>query len=196
MTAGLFHSHGIWVGTSRGGNENNPKGFFENTKLKQLQKKIWGWDLQALAETPPEPDPDFKWKALQLIREQGWSGEPWLYKQSALYWRAWDDFNPKFICVRRDIEQTVQSNIDCGLHRGKWSREQLTDIIESHHREMDIVREVYDGIDVFTDQLIERDYSSLKQAFDYCGIEMKKEVVDEFITPGYWKHPKRTTQGL
>lgn len=191
MTAGLFAGHGVWVGTSRGGNENNPKGFFEHTHLKQLLKQTWGTDLLGLSGFPPQHKPGFYDKVVTILQKDGYPGGKWLYKHSALYWRAWGDFKPKFICVRRDIEQTVQSNIDVGLHRGAWTKEQLTDIMKAHHREMDIVEKEYGGCNVYTDALVQGDYSSLEKAMGHCEIDFKEKIVRDFIEPKYWKHHAR-----
>lgn len=193
MTAGLFAAHGVWVGTSRGGNENNPKGFFEHTHIKQLLKKRFGWDLMALSKNPPQPIDGFYGDITTILEKDGWNGEQWLCKHSALYWRAWSDFKPKFILVRRDIEQTVRSNISVGLHRGEWTPKQLTEIMQAHHREMDILSEYHDGKNVYTDELIKGDYSSLESAMAYCGIVMKEEIVKDFIEPKYWKHHAGST---
>jgi hypothetical protein len=195
MTAGLFARHGVWVGTSRSGNEHNPKGFFENTFLKKQLKKEWGTDLLALSENPPEYHPDFREKVEKLLIQDGYRGETWLCKHSALYWRAWLGFNPKFICVRRDIEQTVQSNIDVKLHRGAWSRDDLTDIMRSHHYEMDLAIRKCQGINVYTDDLIERNYRSIREALIFCGINPNEDVIHDFVEPRYWKHIAGTSTG-
>lgn len=186
LTAGLFHLHGVWVGTSRGGNENNAKGFFENTYLKKELKKF-GMDLLELSHKPPQFKPGFKNKVHDILKKDGYETGLWLCKHSALYWRVWDEFKPKFILVRRNIDSIVQSNIDCGLHRGKWTREQLIDIMLAHHREMDIL-EKYNAVNIYTDELNQRNYNSLEKALDYCGIKMNKDLVDDFVEPHLWRH--------
>lgn len=184
MVAGLFHLHGVWVGTSRGGNEKNPKGFFENKYLKKLFAKTWGLDLLSLSHNPPSFVPGLREKVEKIIQKDGYKGGPWLYKHSALYWRAWGEFDPKFILVRRDLEKTIQSNIDIKLHHGAWSPQQLRQIMQAHHAEMDLCG----GVDVYTDDLIKGDYRSLEKALSFCGIEMNENIVNDFIEPRYWRH--------
>ena len=188
MTAGLFHHHGVWSGTSRGGNENNPKGYFEHTLLKKQLKKEWGLDLFKLSINPPEYKEDFKDKVKIILEKDGYPNGKWLYKHSALYWRAWGDFKPKYILVRRDLDQTVQSNIDVGFHRGKWSRDELTEIMKAHHREMDIVEKEHGGCNVYTDELVQGNYTSLEKALSYAEIDFNPQMTKDFITPAYWKH--------
>ncbi len=44
MVAGILAAHGIWTGNCRPGNQYNPKGFFENTKIKNHLASSMGRD--------------------------------------------------------------------------------------------------------------------------------------------------------
>lgn len=184
MTAGLFAQHGVWVGICRGGNENNPKGYFENTLIKKQIKTLFGIEL--LRDAPILPDPAFMPEVYRIRDSQNYTGGPWLVKHSALYWRIWD--KAKFVCVRRPVASVVQSNIDIGLYRDKWNREQLTTIMENHNTEMDYVVRHHGGRNVYTDDIVRGDYLSLKDAMEYCGIEMDFSIVRSFVEPKYWTH--------
>lgn len=43
-----------------------------------------------------------------------------------------------------------------------------------------------DGIDVFIDEVVRGDYSSLEEAFDYCDIPFDEKIADAFIDPNKW----------
>lgn len=172
MTAGIFHHHGVWVGNCKNADARNKKGYFENLDLKKLLLNHFG-----RMESPKNYNPDFTEAVKPLLPK-----EPFLFKHSALYHRAWDDFNPKFIKVRRDFKSSLMSNIATNfLGKDPLKAKRL---LEKHYEAMDSVP----GVEVYTDEIIKGDYSSLNAAFDYCGMELDHALVDEFVEPSLWHY--------
>lgn len=186
MTAGLFAKHGVWYGTSREADSKNPKGYFENTHLKNLLKNTCGTGLLRLSYNIPREQAGFKSKVIKLLTDDGYQNGKYFFKHSALYWKVWHEFNPRFICVRRNFESTLNSNYD--FFNRAMSHEDLITIIKAHEREMSYIEKHYGAATIYTDQIIEGEYGSLQNAMAYCGIKMDFKIVDEFVEPKYWKH--------
>lgn len=173
MVAGLFHSHGIWAGLCRQGNEFNEKGFFENIDIKKVLLKYHG-----RITAPKEYDPRFTDEVKPLLPDI-----PYLIKHSAVYWVAWREFTPKWVFVRRNVDSCLKSCKKVGF-LGKEPLKQ----IERHHEAMDYVKKLHGGENIYSDELIAGDYSSLERAFNYCGIKIDLEIVKGFIDPRLWHY--------
>lgn len=179
MTAGIFAKHGVWVGPYRKGDTKNAKGYFESLPFKRaiidrvgpivhkgiLAPKLKGW----------------KADAVMLIKRHGYTGGPWLVKHSAMYYPLWHEFDAKYICVRRDLKSVERSGQASGMLRNPKA-------IGPHVEAMDYVRDNLGGVDVFTDEIVKGDYSSLERAFDACGLDFNPAIADEFVDPTLWHH--------
>ncbi len=165
LVAGLFHIHGVFVGKCREADANNPKGYFENTELAVLRYV----DLLQ----PPAVN--------KLLRRQGYAGGPWLVKHTPRYHRHWRDFSPKFVKVRRDIEQTLRSRIDSGHFQETALQAKKTILRDIHTMERHTK-----GPTVWSDQVVKGDYASLEAAMSDCGITMDKGLVDAFVDRSLW----------
>lgn len=174
MTAGIFSQHGVWTGRCREGSPHNPKGYFENLDVKQFLVDHFG-KLEAAAKKLCY---SYKFEDMVLALEPT---DPWLVKHSALYWEVWSDFNPKFLFVRRDPESVFQSNKDCGFGTSR-------EIIELHGKVMDTVEKRHGGCNIYTDSLVQGDYTSLEEAFAYCEIDFDPQIAEDFINPNFWRH--------
>jgi len=182
MTAGLFAEHGVWTGSCRPPHKLNPKGFFENLPLKKVLKRRWP---DIMLGNVARPQTGFREEVKQTILEDGYEGGPWLVKMSTLYWPAWDAcFDPKYVCVRRDRESVFQSCKDSGMLVTRKEDGFLKQIIDLHFSEMDRV-----GCpSVYTGQLVQGDFGSLREAMAHCGIEMDEEKVRRFVNPEHWHY--------
>lgn len=178
MTAGIFDIHGCWKGNYNIGCSYNPKGYFENLDAKAILIRRCGKLAQGVI--PAEPQSGFKQEILQKLKPEG----KWFIKCSAMYRNAFNEFNPKFICVRRKTEGLIGSNKKTGF-MGTGDVDKLKMIIDAHNREMDISQ----GVDVYTDQLIEGDFSSIISALKHCDIEPDLEKIRDFVEPKHWHYP-------
>lgn len=179
MTAGLFAHHGVWVGPCHPGNPRNAKGYFESVPFKRALLEKFGrlGQLSRLAEELP----GWREEALRILHANGYDGGPWLVKHSVMYYRAWHEFKPQFICVRRKLESVRRSGVDTGFFTNSPA-------LELHAEALDHVRDNLGGVDVFTDEVVHGDYSSLRAAFDRCNIEFRPSVADEFVDPELWHY--------
>ena len=178
MVSGIFHLHGVWVGNCRKPDHLNEKGYFENQDVKRFLKQHCGTLVQR-CEVAEESD-DFL-KAVEELNPKS----PWLVKHSAMYWKVWRPLEPLYVCVRRSIEGSVKSNRQTGM----VGKKNIRKIIERHHEEMDNSG----GIDIFTDDVISGDDSSLKRAIEHCGLVYDPEITKDFVDPRLWHFTSQTT---
>lgn len=179
MTAGIFAQHGVWTGTCRAPSKQNAKGHFENLRFRQEIISRVGAIVQK-GKLAPELK-GWRQVAERVIIKDGYNGGPWLYKSSAMYYPLWHEFSPKFICIRRNIDSIKKSGRASGYFRAHKA-------IKPHIEAMDYVRDYLGGVDVFTDEVVKGDFSSLEKAFDHAGIEMDHAIVDDFVEPSLWHY--------
>ncbi len=182
MTAGIFAKHGVWTGSCREGERINPKGFFENKLFKSRLKAVYSGNL--LRATPIKLNPVWEDEVKRILEIENYEGGQWLVKHSAIYWRTWDQFKPKFINVRRDPEGVFQSCRNVGFYNSLYTDNQLAQIIQNHNDAMD----GNGGPNVYTDEVVQGEYSSLEAAFDYCGLVFDKSIVDDFVEKRHWHY--------
>ena len=184
MVSGILHNHGVWVGGSREGNKNNPKGFFENLELKtEIRKWAGGNSFRDV----PDFKPGWKDKVEGIIRGQGYKDGPWLFKHGATFFNLWEEFSPKWIKVRRDQRSIFDSYRNSGM-LSTLSDDELKRIISFHHEIMDMLP----GVDVRSEDLINGSYQRLKMAFEYCGLDFDYRIADNFISKEYWHFSEAT----
>ena len=179
MTAGIFAEHGVWVGPCRPPSRENAKGHFESVPLKNEIISTVGAIVQKGVLAPKLQG--WKDRALDVIRKAGYTGGPWLFKSSAMYYPLWHEFDAKFVCVRRKVESIKQSGTKTGYFR-------RLEAIPAHVEAMDYVRDNLGGVDVMTDEVIAGDYSSLERAFDHCGLSFDNQIVSDFVDPSLWHY--------
>jgi hypothetical protein len=189
MVAGVFAAHGVFVGTCKEADSKNEKGFFEHVGFTKLVIELYGKGLISRNRTP-EPHPDFKGRFMDLIKEDGYSGGPWLIKHAHVYHKIWKGFNPRFIVVKRDTASISESSRDLG-----WASS-MSHIIEGQKMLDRIVKE-HDAPVVDSNELIKGNYDSLEKAFKHCSLIFNKWTADDFIEPDLWRHsvevPKEDT---
>ncbi len=176
MTAGIFHLHGCWVGNCREADNLNPKGFFENLDFKKLMILHAGRLAQS-GELADVGNTEFMLKVREVAPEEG----PWLVKCSALYWPMWSFLLPKWVCVRRKTEGILKSNMKTNF-MATQDENKIHYLIERHNMAMDLV----DGVDVYTDDIVSGDFSSIKRAVEFCGLEYDEANTANFVNPKLW----------
>ena len=179
MTAGIFAKHGVWTGPCINADNKNPRGYFESLPFKRkIIEQVGAIVHKGILA---QHDPGWPGIARKVIESNGYMGGPWLVKHSAMYYPLWVDMNPKFVCVRRDLQSIERSGQKSGLLRNSAA-------IQPHVEAMDYVRDNFGGVDVFTDKVVAGDFSSLERAFDHCGIDFDPAIADEFVDPKLWHH--------
>lgn len=180
MVAGCLAQHGVWTGTCRRADSANAKGHFENVPIKQAIIHAVGPVVHE--GRVAEPVRGWPEAVEQIIRRDGYKDGPWLWKGSAMYWRLWEAMQPVYVCVRRKREAIIASGRETGYFRA-------TDhAIDAHVRAMDHLRDELGGVDVDADAVVAGDHTTLEQAFDAAGLEMRPRIVDDWVEPSLWTH--------
>lgn len=175
MTAGIFAIHGVWVGKCREPDRFNPSGYFENLDIKKILIDRWGKLAQTNRAAIPQEGFIDQIRALK-------PGNPWLAKHSSMYWRAWNEFCPKYVCVRRSLDGVIGSNRQVNF-LGTQDENQMRVIIAAHNYCMDLSK----GVNVYVDEVINGNYQSLRRAFKHCGIPFDRTRTEEFVNPTLWR---------
>lgn len=134
------------------------------------------------------PKKGFREAIENAVMDDGYDDGPWLVKHSALYWRAWHEWNPKWVCVRRNPESVFQSCKKSKMLAPGKPDEHIKKVIALHNDEMDKIVNEKGGVNVYTDHLIQGDLSSLKRAFEYCDLELDEMKAKSFIDPAHWHY--------
>ena len=177
MVAQVFAEHGVWHGGHMS-DEGYPTVTYENRALRDLVQTEYGGDfLSDIRSIFPIRD-----KIEDIIKGQGYEDGPWMFKHGAQYYTMWEEWEPSFIFVKRPLEDILASYDRCGWLGDRYTPDEVERIVVRSVEVMDSL----DGIEVFSDQLIDGDYSSLEEAFEYCDILFKQSIADAVINPNEW----------
>jgi len=100
-------------------------------------------------------------------------------KMSTLYWKMYLDLDPTWILVRRDPTATKRSGKDSGYNRNP-------DSVDLHYDVADGIRDHHGGIDVYTDDIVAGDYTTLEEAFHGAGIDLDHRTVEQSVDRNVW----------
>jgi hypothetical protein len=173
MTALLLEAHGVFIGRSRAPSPKNPRGFGENPDLFKLAKSPC--DAACLTR-----------RARATLLRHGWSGGPWLVKHGVQFWRSWLPLSPRYVCVRRDVGRTVESQL-------RWQpatkdREQRRALVTADHQRLDEVRDAHGGIDFWPGEAV-GDVDRARQFIERLGLDFDPEAARLVIDPSLWDRP-------
>lgn len=179
LVAGLFAAHGVWTGHCRAADDFNQTGYWENLDIKRILIRRWGRLAQGTRAALEQPG--FREEIGKLKPT-----DPWLAKHSALYWRAWFEFKPRYVCVRRTLEGVLGSNRKVGF-LGTVDEDRMRAIIAAHAACMD----ASGGINVYPDELLKGNYTSIQRALRACDLEPDLAKIDNHIRPDLWQRWSR-----
>ena len=213
MVAACIHLCGAWKGNTVGPSKWNAKGMFENYDLRQnvvkplLRKhKVDPRGQYPLPKTKDVKIPvDFKDNVLDIIKEQGWTkDQKWVYKcvKMSLLWPVWNYNFPrsKWIIVRRKNEDIVHSCMKTGFMTEFAHTNTLKELglknekdgwnwwVEQYKEKF--VEILNNGINVkvvWPEKMVNGDYSEIKDAVEWLGLEWNGVAVADFIEPKLWK---------
>ena len=211
MVAQLLHEAGAWVGTTEPGSEENPQGFFENRLLRDgLMKSLLainGYDHLGVDPLPPiDFSTDFNLKALadRLLFDDGYvrlpDGAPWLFKDAKLLltWRMWHKAYPdaRWVLVRRDRDEIIDSCCRSKFMNrpqyGERNRDFWSNWVDEYLLRMEDLKKHIDYMEVDTNQLLDGNYCTIKDAISMCGLSYSDLNVKSVICPEYWGPDKET----
>jgi len=189
MVAGIFAAHGVWVGKDlRTKNEHNQEGFFEHNYLQRLTCSLFPGDEGWNEHVPPSMKQAILDKLVATAQADGYISGPWLYKSEAVQFPLWKGLNPKWVCVRRDADAIFKSSRNSGLVGKRSTDEQVRKTIQNNVEKMDYVVENLNGVNVYSDEVIDGDMSSLDRAFQYCGLALDSKKAASCIRPEHWHY--------
>lgn len=179
MVAGIFAQHGVWTGPTLGPSKYNAKGYFESQGLRDFIRG--NYDFFSLVENGrlAPRHKGFKKTIGHILNKGGYQDGPYLFKHNVLYYPLWHEFSPKFVCIRRNIDSVIESCKRTGYLKNM-------DALEPQIEALDFARDELGAAEVFTDEVLKGDFSSLKSAFSHCGIELDEQIARDFIDPSLW----------
>ena len=211
LIAGSINICGAFGGLMSGPNKSNPKGMFENHRIREQVTKPYlrGLGVDPLGQWPlPDLDKlviptDWRRQVEQVFLEEGYLSGPWMYKgaKMVLFWPIWHYAfpNARWVIVRRHKQDIVESCIKTGFMRAFGNsqirnsvgvideRDGWTWWVEQHLARF---REMQDaGLNikvVWTERMIQGDYQGLYETIEWLGLEWNSKVL-EFIDPKLWK---------
>jgi hypothetical protein len=186
MVAGLFAAHGVWTGECGDtASAWNPKGLFENVSIKKLLLDRYGPTPSLLGEMTiaDEPPAKFAREVADVLDSDGYRGGAWLVKISGLRCRAFHDFNPIYVTVRRAGHAILQSFVRCSGGHHKWGDLEYglgyqTAVLDSRERQ--------GALRIDSELLIAREYAQIGDVFARCGVPFKSSIADRWIERELW----------
>ncbi len=218
MVAGAIDKCGAFGGDLASATKNNPKGMFENTRIRNTIVKPYLRDLgmDPLGQYPlpdittlPIPS-NLNKLVLQIMKQQGYVKGPWFYKgaKMCLIWPIWKYAFPdaKWIIVRRRDDDIINSCVRTNFMRA-FSRETFRNAagvsdeeagwrwwIAQHKKRFVEMIDVGLNIKmVWPDRMVNCDYSQIMETIEWLGLKWNSEVLS-FIDPKFW-HARRKKDG-
>lgn len=180
MVSHIFRDHGVWLGECEPKMSNLPTGGGENIQIKTILRSMFSGGLGEMKQHIP----GFREKVERVLSKQGYEEGPWAMKHALAYWRAWDEFDPYYILIERDKDQLLASNNNSGV--AGVSGKQLLDMYEKNEQEMKHIKTFAPTIK--TSEIIKGDYSSIEDAFRYCGLDFDPNIANSVINPELWHY--------
>ena len=175
MVAHIFREHGLWFGHTRGGDDFNPNGYFENCRVKEHMKKRHGFDVSG---PMPKTQPGWRETVHDILTCQGYCGERWGLKTGVHFYDVWGEFDPIIVKVMRDRDSIVRSY---ELYGGVFP-EHGEGFID---RGLQKLREL-DGFRIDTDALVDGRRDEIEAAITGSGLEYHEDIVNGIVNPAYW----------
>lgn len=170
MLAGLFARHGVFFGECVPGDEDNPKGYWENRWLKQRMRSrdTHGWPIS--------------W--FERLRQEGWTdGRPWGAKGGPEWWRWVRLTSPTVVVLcYRPLGQIMDSR-----QRHSWMKPR-EEIPWDAWRRMEEIKKtvVCPVVSVQTAEVARLDLTTVRPAFDALDLELSDHIARDWIDPNLW----------
>jgi len=191
---------GYTVGAA-GGAPENPKGFFENRKLRENVVKpilnnldcdpLGVLKLPGLDDLPPYPG--LKKYVTDIITHEGYQADRlWAFKDAklTLLWPLFQEAFPdaSWVIVKRNIDSIVKSCLNTSFmvqhsdNPGLWYAwtEQYT------QRLMRLVQTVDNCYEIQSEDLIDNKYQTLQAVIEKLDLKWDRSAIEKFICRDYW----------
>lgn len=109
-------------------------------------------------------------------------------KMGVEYWPLFNGLDYKLFVVRRDPEQIARSLLEKqNKHSADLaSQRRVRAMVELRESMLDHVRDHANGVDVFPDEIVRGDFSSLERGFAHHGLTFNPERARKCIDPSKW----------
>lgn len=184
LTANIFARHGVWTGECIPADRRNRGGYFENVAVKRAVRERID-DPQRVLSQEVGPQNWFRPFMEKTLASEGYAGGPWLVKHSALYWRLWDDFAPKWVLPRRDLGEVFRSLRKADFASYATDAE-LKDALKRIDRMVEHLRDDHGGVEIDMARLVGGDRGQMIEALKHCGIDPDPEIVARVVRPEHW----------
>lgn len=178
LLCGLLANHGMWTGPTKDGDRRNPDGFYENMDVYKACDH-YGQFKKEKGISKPAPEWPNRFK--DLVRSQGYESGPLVIKHIPNCWPIWDDMNPIYVTIRRNVEAQIKS-------REKIRKPLSRHAIEGREEVMDYLEQEKGAIRVDSERLITCDLSQLDKIVKRVNVKLDKRMCRNFINPQYWHY--------
>ena len=184
LVSKIFANHGVWWGNTYA----TTKGYqmYENQNIKRIQKEIikpkkgilpFCEELELTEEVVNKFHESLERYISQQMQSITTARGKWSMKTGVEYFNAWKDLNPYNVFIKRDPDEVAKSIVEKGI----GGYQQALAATHWRYNYMDRIQDRYGGVFVNTDKIINGDYTDIKQAIAYCGIEYSKPYVEKSI---------------
>lgn len=207
MVAGLFQRQGAWIGETVKGAPENPKGFFENKRIRdgvvKTMMATMGYDVHGRNPIPREAletamtVEQFRYLVGKSLEYDGYLNNiPWLYKECklALMWPIWKTSYPnaRWVLVKRNRKDNIESLMRTRFmhHNSKpGERDEAfwDNWIDRYYQGMEEIKE--SGVEYYevdTDKIISGDFDGIKQVCEVSDLSFSEEQCKQFVDERYW----------
>ena len=185
LVAKIIALHGVYIGEI----VTNKFGYteYENTAIKVIAKQQWiNYNKFRKKEfgVAMEPSVQHLQNVKDVVEKDIPKGE-WLFKTMAELYPLFLQFNPKIILVKRNEESSVASIKD---KHPKDDKEYIRGIYQNRMKLMKEIEHEHGAVWVDTDKLVQKDFTDIRNAVEYCGLEFNPEITDKAIDLKLWRH--------
>lgn len=185
LVAKIIAMHGVYTGEI----VKNKFGYteYENTAIKIIAKQQWkNYNKHRQKEfgVAMEPSVQHLQNVKDVVEKDIPKGE-WLFKTMAELYPLFLQFNPKIILVKRNEESSVASIKD---KHPKDDKEYIRGIYQNRMKLMKEIEHEHGAVWVDTDKLVQKDFTDIQNAVEYCGLEFNPEITDKAIDLKLWRH--------
>jgi hypothetical protein len=166
LISGLFCIHGVFFGECREADRHNPKGYFENKKISAIKRNNSGNYVYTRKEIR------------DILVSDGYTSGLWGVKFLPDAIHMWNNFNPTFICCRRDFEPNYKSY-------SKFFSKSFNSF-KTYYYQMHKVMDSIATYDINTNKVVNGDLFELKNAIEYVGLKFDPKITNKFIDRKDW----------
>ena len=176
MVSNIFIQHGVWWGNTHA--KISGYEMYENQEIKQLQNKYnpkWGRPFCRPIEASDDVFLDFRRELRKIVPD----GVKWMMKTGVEYFNAYKALKPYNVFIRRNPEDVAKS---LSSKRKDVQYEEALKVAKWRFAYMEELEREHGGVYVNTDLIKAGEFSQIKMALEYCGLEPDEEKIKKGIT--------------